>query len=68
MAHWKLGNQDEARQFYDQAVSWMQENQPTSAAFPQSQFRAEAAELLGIETDKEKIEEATADTETTTEN
>ncbi len=64
MAHWKLGNQDEARQFYDQAVSWMQENQPANASFPQSQFREEAAELMGIEPDKEDAEDATADTET----
>ena len=63
MAHWKLGNQDEARQFYDQAVSWMQKYQPASAGFPQSQFRDEAAELMGMETDKEDAEDVAADTE-----
>jgi uncharacterized protein HemY len=27
MAHWQLGHKDEARQWYDKAVEWMEKNQ-----------------------------------------
>ena len=29
MAHWQLGEKDKAREWYDQAVQWMDKNQPT---------------------------------------
>jgi uncharacterized protein HemY len=46
MAHWQLGAKDKAREFYDQAVQWMDKNQPTNEEL--LRFRAEAAELLGV--------------------
>ena len=46
MAHWKLGEKDKARQWYDRAVNWMETNKPTDPEIVQ--FRAEAAQLLGI--------------------
>ncbi len=46
MAHWQLGHKDEAREWYDKAVDWMDKNQPKNEEF--RRFRAEAAELLGI--------------------
>jgi tetratricopeptide (TPR) repeat protein len=47
MAHWQLGERDEARQWYDRAVRWMGENH---SAYDDElrRFRAEAAELLGL--------------------
>lgn len=47
MALWKLGNKDEARQWYDRAVAWMEKNQPKDAEL--RRFRAEAQDLLGLE-------------------
>ena len=44
MAHWRLGNWDEARKRYDQAVSWMEKNNPTSKEL--ARYSAEAANLL----------------------
>jgi serine/threonine protein kinase/TPR repeat protein len=44
MAHWQLGDKDEARNWYDQAVEWMEKNQPNNVEL--GRFRAEAAELL----------------------
>jgi tetratricopeptide (TPR) repeat protein len=46
MAHWQLGETDQARQCYDQAVTWMakQELQYVETR----RHRAEAAKLLGI--------------------
>ena len=46
MAHWQLGEKDEARKWYDQAVQWMEKNQPQDEEL--RRFRAEAEELLGI--------------------
>jgi tetratricopeptide (TPR) repeat protein len=46
MAHWQLGEKDEARTWYDKAVEWMDENKPDDEEL--IRFRAEAAELLGI--------------------
>jgi hypothetical protein len=48
MAHWQLGNQDQARQWYDQAVAWMEKNQPQNEEL--LRFRAEAEELIKQET------------------
>jgi Flp pilus assembly protein TadD len=53
MAHWQLGNNDEAQQWYDKALEWMETNKPDDEELVR--FRAEAAELLGItETPAEK--------------
>ena len=30
MAHWRLAHKDEARKWYDQAIAWMDKNQPTN--------------------------------------
>ena len=46
MAHWKLDQREPARRDYDRAIEWMQTNQPPGAAFPQSQFRAEADAVM----------------------
>ena len=51
MAHWRLGNKDEARLWYGRAVEWMEKNRPKDEDL--RRFRAEAAELLGVEKDKE---------------
>ncbi|HUQ69688.1 MAG TPA: tetratricopeptide repeat protein, partial [Planctomycetaceae bacterium] len=44
MAHWQLGNKDEARQWNDRAVAWMEKNNPQDEEL--KRFSAEAAELL----------------------
>ena len=46
LAHWQLGNKDEARKWYDQAIVWMEKNQPTNEEL--RRFRAEAADRLGV--------------------
>jgi tetratricopeptide (TPR) repeat protein len=46
MAHWQLDHKDEARQWYDKAVEWMDKNNPKNEEL--LRFRAEAAELLGV--------------------
>jgi serine/threonine protein kinase/tetratricopeptide (TPR) repeat protein len=46
MAHWKLGEKDKARQYYDRAVSWFETSKPDDRQI--DQFRAEAAQLLGL--------------------
>jgi Tetratricopeptide repeat len=51
MAHWHLGDQDEARKWYNRGVQWMEKNQPEDEEL--RRFRAEAAELLGIEKKKD---------------
>jgi eukaryotic-like serine/threonine-protein kinase len=51
MAHWQLGNQDEARKWYDKAVQWMEKNKPQDEEL--RRLRAEAAELLTIREKKE---------------
>jgi tetratricopeptide (TPR) repeat protein len=45
MAYWQLGKKEEARQWYDKAVVWMDENKPDDEEL--RHFRREAAELLG---------------------
>jgi len=44
MTHWQLGDHDEALRWYDQAVEWMDRNQPNNAEL--RRFRAEAGELI----------------------
>jgi tetratricopeptide (TPR) repeat protein len=46
MAYWQLGDRDQSRAFYDRAVQWMEKYKPQDEDL--RQFRAEAAELLGI--------------------
>jgi eukaryotic-like serine/threonine-protein kinase len=50
MAHWQLGEKDTARQRFDEAVQWMEKNQPRNDEL--CRFRAEAVELLGIKEGK----------------
>jgi tetratricopeptide (TPR) repeat protein len=45
MAHWQTGNHQEARQWYDKAVAWLDKNHPADEEY--DRFRAEATELLG---------------------
>jgi tetratricopeptide (TPR) repeat protein len=47
MAHWQLGEKDEARAWYDRAVAWMDKNRPQHEGL--KRFRAEATALLGME-------------------
>ncbi len=51
MALWQLDSQEEARKWYDQAVVWMDKNQPKTEEL--RRFRAEAEELMGIKQNKE---------------
>ena len=46
MAHWQLADKDRARQYYKQAVDWMDKNHPKNEEL--GRFRAEATALLGI--------------------
>jgi cytochrome c-type biogenesis protein CcmH/NrfG len=46
MAHWKLGNREEGRRWYDTARTWMETNYPGHKDL--RRFRAEAA-LLGLD-------------------
>jgi tetratricopeptide (TPR) repeat protein/serine/threonine protein kinase len=55
MAHWKLGQKEEARQWYDRSVQWIDKNpealekeQRTRVVEDVRKIRAEAAELLGV--------------------
>jgi WD40 repeat protein/tetratricopeptide (TPR) repeat protein len=50
MAHWQLGEKEEARKWYDKAVAWMTKNQPKDQEL--IRFRAEAGELLGMKENK----------------
>jgi len=51
MAHWQLGNKEEARKGYDRAVEWLEKNQPQNEEL--RRFRTEAAELLGVKKKKD---------------
>ena len=46
MTHWRLGNKDEARKWYDKAVEWMAKNKPEDVQL--RRYQTEAAELLEI--------------------
>ena len=50
MAHWQLGEKEQAGIWYDKAVEWMDKNQPQNAELVR--FRAEAKELLQIGDEK----------------
>ena len=47
MAHEKLGDKEQARKWHDQAIQWMEKNKVEDQEL--SAFRAEAAQLLGVE-------------------
>jgi tetratricopeptide (TPR) repeat protein len=46
MAHWQVGNKEQARKWYDRAVDWADRIRPADAQL--LRFRAEATELLGL--------------------
>ena len=46
MAQWQLGEKEKASTWYDQAIAWMDKNNPQNEEL--RRFRAEAAALLGI--------------------
>lgn len=46
MAHWQVGHKDQARKWYGRAAEWADKNLPADAQL--RRFRAEAAELLGL--------------------
>ena len=50
-AHWRKGEKNEARQWYDKALGWMEKNAPRNNEL--GQLRTEAAVVLGM---SEKIE------------
>jgi hypothetical protein len=47
MAHWQMGNKDEARTWFDRAVDWMVQHKPNDREL--QRFRSEAEALLKIE-------------------
>jgi serine/threonine protein kinase/WD40 repeat protein len=49
MAHWRLGDKDKARQWYDRAVDWLEKNKQLLGddLLELRRFHAEAEELLG---------------------
>jgi tetratricopeptide (TPR) repeat protein len=51
MAHWQLGDKDQARKWYDQAVRWTEKNRPNDEEL--RRFRTEAAGLLGVSEKKD---------------
>jgi tetratricopeptide (TPR) repeat protein len=51
MAHWQLGEREEARRWYDRAVGWTEQHRPRDEEL--RRFRAEAAALLGVQEKKE---------------
>jgi tetratricopeptide (TPR) repeat protein len=46
MAHWQLGQRDQARTWYDRAAAWMEKNGPRDKEL--IRFRAEASALLDV--------------------
>jgi tetratricopeptide (TPR) repeat protein len=46
MAHWRLGEKEEARRWWEKAVQWMDDVKPWDEEL--RRFRAEAAALLGV--------------------
>jgi tetratricopeptide (TPR) repeat protein len=50
MAHWQLGEKDKAREWFDKAAQRMDRGSQNNTAL--KRFRAEAAELLGVEQTK----------------
>ncbi|MBI1915655.1 MAG: tetratricopeptide repeat protein [Planctomycetes bacterium] len=48
MIHWKLGEKDRAKDYYDQGVQWMSQKNRNRHSYTLRQLRAEADEVLGI--------------------
>jgi uncharacterized protein HemY len=48
MAHWHLGNKEDALRWHHQAVEWMETHELPEEAL--RRFRAEAGVLLGVKT------------------
>jgi Flp pilus assembly protein TadD len=46
MAHWHIGEKEQARQWYERTAKWMVQNKPQDVEL--RRFRAEAAALLGL--------------------
>jgi serine/threonine protein kinase/Flp pilus assembly protein TadD len=59
MAHWRLGDKKQARQWYDQGVAWMKQNLPYDEEL--CRFQVEAAGLMQIQEEKNHHKD-TADT------
>jgi len=51
MAHWQLGDKDNARMWRDKAALWIEKNQPKSEEL--RRFRAEAEELITLKKKKD---------------
>jgi tetratricopeptide (TPR) repeat protein len=51
MAHWQVGNNEQAHKWYDRAVEWADSIRPADAQL--LRFRADAAELLGLDKKKQ---------------
>ena len=47
MAHWQLGDEHQALELFGRGVVWIEENSPVEDRH--ARYRAEAAELLGVE-------------------
>jgi hypothetical protein len=59
MAYWRLGQKDDARQWYQRAVEWVEKNSAALAKNPQStdelrRFRVEAEELSGMKNEPQR--------------
>jgi hypothetical protein len=46
MAHWRHGEREKARRWYDHAVLWMEKNEPKNEEF--RRFRGEMEHLLAV--------------------
>jgi hypothetical protein len=57
MAHWQLGEQEQARAWFDKSVAWMDKGLKNNAEL--RRFRAEAAELLGVKDRLLSLDETT---------
>jgi hypothetical protein len=50
MAHWQLGEKEQARKWFDRGVQWMEKNDPQNEEL--RRFRGEAEQLLGVNKEK----------------
>ncbi|MBC7851937.1 MAG: hypothetical protein IAF94_00730 [Pirellulaceae bacterium] len=55
MAHWQLGEKEQAQKWYDRAVEWVSKFEQQNEEV--LRFRAEAAELLGIKDEPKQQKE-----------
>ena len=66
MSHWRLGNREEARRWYDKAAAWMDQYKAVSEEL--LRFRAEAEETLNLKEsngDPDEAETGSAKDDTT---